>query len=136
LETRHASHDDSGSVSSATELKVFFDHILQLLLQLNQVSGRRWDYWGRSICFARRTSSFDLASVPEKSVFMSAALRVAKKLRVATSLEKVFKEGDESFCTATFFEVPAVPSVARRFRFRTLGNHPPVLFVALLFLVG
>jgi hypothetical protein len=37
LEIRH----DSGSISSATELKVFFDHTLQLLLQLNQVSGRR-----------------------------------------------------------------------------------------------
>jgi hypothetical protein len=41
LEIRHASRDDSGSVSSATELKVFFDHILQLLLQLNQFNGRR-----------------------------------------------------------------------------------------------
>jgi hypothetical protein len=41
LEIRHASRDYSGSVSSATELKVFFDHILQLLLQLNQVSGGR-----------------------------------------------------------------------------------------------
>jgi hypothetical protein len=40
LEIRHASRDISGSVSSATEFKVFFDHTLQLLLQLNQVSGR------------------------------------------------------------------------------------------------
>jgi hypothetical protein len=28
LEIRHASRDDSGSVSSATELKVSFEHIL------------------------------------------------------------------------------------------------------------
>jgi hypothetical protein len=35
LEILHVSRDDSGSVSSATELKVFFDHTLQLLLQLN-----------------------------------------------------------------------------------------------------
>jgi hypothetical protein len=41
LEIFHASRDDSGSVSSATELKVLFDHTFQLLLQLNQVSGRR-----------------------------------------------------------------------------------------------
>jgi hypothetical protein len=41
LEIRHASPDDSGSVSSATELKIFFDHNFQLLLQLNLVSGRR-----------------------------------------------------------------------------------------------
>jgi hypothetical protein len=40
LEIRHASHDDSGSVSSATELKGFFDHTLHLLLQMNQVRGR------------------------------------------------------------------------------------------------
>jgi hypothetical protein len=41
LEICHASRDDSGSVSGATERKIFFDHTLQLLLQLNQVSGRR-----------------------------------------------------------------------------------------------
>jgi hypothetical protein len=41
LEIRHASHDDSGSVSGATELKVFVDHNFQFLLQLNQVSGSR-----------------------------------------------------------------------------------------------
>jgi hypothetical protein len=40
-EIGHASRDGSGSIYSATELKVFFDHTLQLLLQLNQVSGRR-----------------------------------------------------------------------------------------------
>jgi hypothetical protein len=40
LEIRHASRDDCGSVSSATELKIFFGHILQLLLLLNHVSGR------------------------------------------------------------------------------------------------
>jgi hypothetical protein len=40
LEICHTSRDDSGSVSSALELKASFDHILQLLLQLNQVSGR------------------------------------------------------------------------------------------------
>jgi hypothetical protein len=41
LEIRHASHDDSDSVSSAMQLQVFFDHTWQFLLQLNQVSGRR-----------------------------------------------------------------------------------------------
>jgi hypothetical protein len=41
LEIRLASRDDSGSVSGATELKVFFDQNFQLFLQLNQVSGRR-----------------------------------------------------------------------------------------------
>jgi hypothetical protein len=41
LEIRHAARDDSGSVSRATKLKDFFDHNFQLLLQLNQVSGRR-----------------------------------------------------------------------------------------------
>jgi hypothetical protein len=41
LEIRLASRDDSGSVSDATELKVFFDHSFQFSLQLNQVSGRR-----------------------------------------------------------------------------------------------
>jgi hypothetical protein len=41
LEIRHVSRDVSGSVSSATELKTFFDHTFQLFLQLNQFSGRR-----------------------------------------------------------------------------------------------
>jgi hypothetical protein len=40
LEIRQAIRDDSDSVSSATELKVFFDHTLHLLLQVNQVRGR------------------------------------------------------------------------------------------------
>jgi hypothetical protein len=35
LEIRH----DSGSVRSATELEVFFDHTFQLLLQLDSVGG-------------------------------------------------------------------------------------------------
>jgi hypothetical protein len=41
LEIRHASRDDSGSVSGVTELKVSFDHNFQFFLQLNTVSGRR-----------------------------------------------------------------------------------------------
>jgi hypothetical protein len=41
LDIRHVSRDDSGCVSSATELKVYFYHNLQLFLQLNQASGRR-----------------------------------------------------------------------------------------------
>jgi hypothetical protein len=52
LEIRHTSRDDSGSVASTTELKVCFDHTLQLLSQLNQVSGRRYDHWVRPLCFA------------------------------------------------------------------------------------
>jgi hypothetical protein len=40
LEIRHASLDDSGSVSGATEVKFSFGHNFQLLLQLNQFSGR------------------------------------------------------------------------------------------------
>jgi hypothetical protein len=40
---RHASRVDSGSVSSATELKVFFNHTLQLLLERNKVNGRCYD---------------------------------------------------------------------------------------------
>jgi hypothetical protein len=54
LEIRHGSRDDSASGSSATELKVFFDHTLQLRLQLNQTSGTREYYWGRPTCFARK----------------------------------------------------------------------------------
>jgi hypothetical protein len=40
LEIRHASRDDSGSITIATEVKVFFDHTFQLFLQLNHISGR------------------------------------------------------------------------------------------------
>jgi hypothetical protein len=39
LETRQALRENSGSVSCTTELKVFCYHILQLLLQLDQVAG-------------------------------------------------------------------------------------------------
>jgi hypothetical protein len=39
MEVHHAPCDDSGSVSGTTELKVFFHHVFQLLLQLNQVNG-------------------------------------------------------------------------------------------------
>jgi hypothetical protein len=41
LEIRHASRDDCGSVSGATELQDFLDHHFQLLLQLNNFIGRR-----------------------------------------------------------------------------------------------
>jgi hypothetical protein len=41
LEILHAARDDSGPVFSTTKLKVFSDHNIHLLLQLNQVSGRR-----------------------------------------------------------------------------------------------
>jgi hypothetical protein len=40
LEMRHASPDDSGSVSCATELEVFSYHTFQLLLQLDEVDDR------------------------------------------------------------------------------------------------
>jgi hypothetical protein len=39
LEIRHASRDDSSSVSCVTELAVSTYHTFQLLLQLNQVDG-------------------------------------------------------------------------------------------------
>jgi hypothetical protein len=35
LDIRHVSRDDSGSISSATELIVSIEHSLQLFLQLN-----------------------------------------------------------------------------------------------------
>jgi hypothetical protein len=38
FEIRHALTDDSGSVFGTTELKVAFDHIFQVPLQLNQVA--------------------------------------------------------------------------------------------------
>jgi hypothetical protein len=41
LETRHVYRDDSGSVSGARELKLFFEQIFCCFLQLNKVSGRR-----------------------------------------------------------------------------------------------
>jgi hypothetical protein len=43
----------------------------------------------------------------------------AKKFQVTTSLGELFKAGYVSVCTAAFFEVPVVSSVARRFRLRT-----------------
>jgi hypothetical protein len=51
------------------------------------------------------TSSFEMASVPEESVSMSAALKGAKNFRVTTSLGGMFNAGDVLFCTAAFFEV-------------------------------
>jgi hypothetical protein len=78
LEIRHASQDDSGSISSAMELKVFFDHTLQLLLHLNQVSGRHRIIGGGLPVLPGTASSFEMALVPEESVSMSAALRGRK----------------------------------------------------------
>jgi hypothetical protein len=64
-------------------------------------------------------SSFEVASVPLVSVSMSAVLRGTKVFRVTTSLCGFFKAGDVLVCTAAFFEVPVVSSVARLFRLRT-----------------
>jgi hypothetical protein len=41
LEIRHASRDDSCSVSSATEHEILTYHTFQLFLQLNKVPCRR-----------------------------------------------------------------------------------------------
>jgi hypothetical protein len=41
LEIRDDYRDDRVTVSSATDLEVSFDHTFLLLLQVNQVSGRR-----------------------------------------------------------------------------------------------
>jgi hypothetical protein len=49
-----------------------------LFLQLNHVSGRRYDYWGRLPVLPGAASSFVVTSVPEASVSMSAALRGPK----------------------------------------------------------
>jgi hypothetical protein len=68
-------------------------------------------------------SSFEVASVPEVLVSMSAVLRGAKKFPVMTSLGGMFKAGDVLVCTASSASV-------------LLGNHPPTLFVALLLLIG
>jgi hypothetical protein len=74
LEIRHVSRDDFGSVSSATELKVFCD-----VVDVRIIGGCLPVLPGTA-------SSFEVASVPEASVSMSAALRGAKKFRVTTSL--------------------------------------------------
>jgi hypothetical protein len=78
LEIRHASRDDSGSVSGAKELKDF-DHNFQFSLQLNQVSVVDLKIIGGGLHVLPGTaSSFELASVLEASVSISAALRGAK----------------------------------------------------------
>jgi hypothetical protein len=59
-----------------------------------------------------------LATVPETSVPMFAVLRGAKMFRVTTSLCGIFKVGDVLVCTAGFFKVPVVSSVACHFRLR------------------
>jgi hypothetical protein len=64
-------------------------------------------------------SSFEVDSVPEESVSMSAALRRAKEFWVTIYLRAKFKADNVLVCTAAFFEVPTVLSVARRFRPRT-----------------
>jgi hypothetical protein len=64
-------------------------------------------------------SSFELASVPEASVSMSAALRGAKNFRVTTTFGGMFKAVNVLVCTVSFFEVPPVSWVARLFCLRT-----------------
>jgi hypothetical protein len=53
FEVCHVFGDDSGSISCATELKVTFDHVFQLILQLKHVGFRCQDYSGWYTCFAR-----------------------------------------------------------------------------------
>jgi hypothetical protein len=100
-------------------LKVFFVHIFQLLFQLEEVSGRRYNYWSRPTSLPGTSSSFEVASVPENSVPMSAVLKEAEMFRVTTSLCGIFKMGDVLVCTAAFFEFLVVSSVAHLFRLCT-----------------
>jgi hypothetical protein len=112
---------------------VSFDHTLLLFLQLNQVSGRRSDYWGRPTSFVRNCLLI-LSGLGTESVRVRYP-EGSKKFRVTTSLSGMFKAGGFLFCTAASF-------VVRRFRrwFAAsasilLQNHPPVLFVVLRLLV-
>jgi hypothetical protein len=57
FEIRHSFGDYSGFVSCATKLKIIFDYVLQLLLQLNQVVFRRQDYWNGLLALPGTTSS-------------------------------------------------------------------------------
>jgi hypothetical protein len=81
-------------------------------------------------------SSFEVTSVPEASVSMSAALRRAKKFQVTTSLGGYLR-------LATFWFALLLSLRFRRFRrWRAacasvlLGNYHPAFFVSLWLLVG
>jgi hypothetical protein len=58
--------------------------------------------------FPGTASSFEVATVPEASVSMSAALTGAKKFQVTISFGGIFKTGEVLVCTAALNEVPAV----------------------------
>jgi hypothetical protein len=79
--------------------------------------------------------SFEVASVPGASVSISDALRGTKKFRVTTSLRGRFKVVDILSALPLSFQFRwfhrwRASSASVRF-----GNHPPLLFVALLFLI-
>jgi hypothetical protein len=124
LEIRHAIRDDCGSVSTATELKGFFDHTLQLCLQLNQVSGRRLDYWGRPACFARNCLLIFCGLGTGGVGVHVRCPEGGENISGDDFLGEIFKVGDVSVCTAAFFEVPSVSSVVRPFRLRTSWKPP------------
>jgi hypothetical protein len=77
LEIRHASRDDSGSVSSATELDVFFDHTLQIFCNCVKLVVDVSIIGGGLPVLPGTASSIEVASVPEVSVSVSAVLRGA-----------------------------------------------------------
>jgi hypothetical protein len=122
LEIRHASRDDAGSDSGATELKASFDlnfscfcKRIRLVVDVRIIGG--------GLPVSPRTAfSFELASVPEASVSMSAALRGEKKFRVTNSFGWMYKAVDVLVCTVAFFELPVVSPVARLFRLPTSWN--------------
>jgi hypothetical protein len=86
FEFRHAFVDDYDSVSCVMEIKVGFDHIVQLFVQLNQIYfPRRQDYCRRPTCFPG-TASYLVASATAASASISVVLKGAKNFWVANSL--------------------------------------------------
>jgi hypothetical protein len=119
LEIRHASYDDFSSVSSVMELFLSLTTICSCFRKWIRLVADVWIIGGSLPVLPGTAFSFEVVSVREVSVSMSVALRGAKNFKVTTSLKGIYKVGDVLFCTAVFFEAPAVSSMACRLCLRT-----------------
>jgi hypothetical protein len=130
LEIRHASRDDSGSVSSATG-----SHF-QLLLQLNQVSGRRYKYWRRPTFYARNCLLIASGLNTGSSVSMSSVLLGSKYFGLRPLSGRFLRRA--TFWSSLWLYLKFAWFLGWRASCVSvlLGNRPPTLFVAQLFSVG
>jgi hypothetical protein len=107
-----------------SELKVFFNHTLDDLLQLHQVGCGSYHYWGRPTSFARSCLFLGTRLRAGRIGVHAACSEGAKKFRVGTVCRTVFTAADAAVA-AGFFEVRAASLLLDVCSSELLGNLPP-----------